>query len=49
MSDGCKLTLNPFTGRKKWKACNETRKKYMPVKTRQIETDSGSYYNGEDG
>ena len=21
----------------------------MPVKTRQIETDSGSYYNGEDG
>ena len=30
MSDGCKLILSPFTGRKKQKAWNETREKYMP-------------------
>ena len=45
MSDGRKLILSPFTGRKKRKAWNKTREKYMPVKRRQIETDIGSYYN----
>ena len=49
MSDGRKLILSPFTGRKKRKAWNKTREKYMPVKRRQIETDRGSYYNKEDG
>ena len=49
MSDGRKLILNPFTGRKKRKAWNRTREKYMPVKRRQIETDERSYYNKEDG
>ena len=39
MSDGRKLILGPFTGRKKQKAWNKTREKYMPVKRRQIETD----------
>ena len=49
MSDGRKLILSPFTGRKKRKAWNKTRKKYMPVKRRHIVTDRGSYYNKEDG
>ena len=31
MSDGHKLTLSPFTRRKKRKARNKTREKYMPV------------------
>ena len=46
MSDGRKLILSLFTGRKKRKAWNKTREKYMPVKRRQIETDRGSYYQG---
>ena len=49
MSDGLKLILSPFTGRKKRKACNKTREKCMPVKRRQIETDRGSCHNEEDG
>ena len=49
MSDGCKLILSPFTGRKKRKAWNETREKYKPVKRRQTETDRGSYYSKEGG
>ena len=48
MSDGRKLILSPFTGRKKRKAWNKTREKYMPVKGSQIEKDRGSYYNKED-
>ena len=41
MSDGRKQTLSPFTGCKKWKAWNNTREKYMPVKRRHnlAETD----------
>ena len=35
MSDGRKLILSPFTGRKKRKAWNKTRKKYMPEERRQ--------------
>ena len=49
MSDGRKLILSPFTGRKKRKAWNQTREKYKPVKRRQIEVDRGSYYKKEDG
>ena len=49
MSDGHKLILTPFTRRKKQKAWNKTRERYMPVKRRQIETGKGSYYNKEDG
>ena len=49
MSDGRKLVLSPFTGRKKGRACNKIREKYMLVKRRQIGTDRGSYYNKEDG
>ena len=48
MSDGRKLILCLFTGRKKRKAWNKTREKYMPVKRRQI-ADRGSYYSIEDG
>ena len=33
MSDGRKLILSPFTGRKKRKAWNRTREKYMREKT----------------
>ena len=46
MADGRKLTLNPFTVRKKRKAWNKTREKYMPKERRQnlAETDGGSYY-----
>ena len=47
--DGHKLILSPFTDRKKQKAWDKTREKYMPVKRRQIETDRGSYYSEEDG
>ena len=49
MSDGCKLILSFFTGRKKLKAWNKTREKYIPVKRRQTETDRGSYHNTENG
>ena len=49
MSDSHKLILSPYTGLKKRKAWNKTREKYMPVKRRQIETNSESYYNKEDG
>ena len=46
MSDGSKLILSPFTGRKKRKACNKTREKYMPEERRLnlAEPDRGSYY-----
>ena len=46
MSDGCKLIVSPFTGRKKRKAWNKTWEKYMPEERRQnlAETDRGSYY-----
>ena len=49
MSDGRKLILTPFTGRKKNEKYNIIKEKYIPVKRRQnsIETDSGSYYNKE--
>ena len=49
MLDGHKRILGPFTGRKKRKAWNKTRVKYMPVKRRQnlAETDKGSYYKEE--
>ena len=49
MFDGRKLILNIFTGCKKQKSWNKTRKKYIPVKRRQTETDRRSYYNKEDG
>ena len=49
MSDGYKLILSPFPRRKKRKAWNEAREKYMSVKRRQIQTDRGSHYNKEDG
>ena len=51
MSDGHKLILSPFTGRKKRKAWNKAREKYMPVKRRQdlVQTDRASYYSKEDG
>ena len=51
MCDGRKLIVSPFTGRKKQKAWNKTREKYMLVKRRQnlVETDMGSYHNKEDG
>ena len=49
MSDSHKLILSPFTGRKKQKAWNKTREKYILVKKRQIETDRGSNHNKEDG
>ena len=35
MSDGCKLILIPFTGRKKRKAWNKTRGKYVPEERRR--------------
>ena len=35
MSDGRKLILSPFTGRKKRKAWNKAREKYMPEEKRQ--------------
>ena len=50
MSDGCRQIVSPFTGRKKWKAWNNTRKIYRPVKKRQnlAEKDKGKYYNKEE-
>ena len=49
MPDGRKQILDPFAERKKLKAWNKTRVKYMPVKGRQnlAETDKGSYQKGE--
>ena len=49
MLDGRKRILGPLTGRKKRKAWNKTRTKYMPVKRRQnlAETNKGSYYKEE--
>ena len=49
MPAGRKRILGSFTGRKKRKAWNKTRVKYMPVKRRQnlAETDKESYYNEE--
>ena len=49
MSDGRKLILSPFTGRKERKAWNKTREKYMAEEgkgRRQnlAETGRGSYY-----
>ena len=46
MSAGRKRILSPFTGRKKRKAWNKTREKYMPEERRQnlAETDRGSCY-----
>ena len=48
MLDGHKQILSPFTGRKKQKAWNKTREKYI-IKRRQTlaETDRGSYYKEE--
>ena len=50
MSDGRKQILIPFTGRKKRKAWNKTRQKYMPEERRQnlAETNRASYYNQEE-
>ena len=40
MSDG------PFTGRQNWKASNNTRERYKPVRRQNLaETDMGLYYN----
>ena len=49
MPDGRKRNLGPFTERKKRKAWNKTRVKYMPVTRRQnlAGTDKGSYYKEE--
>ena len=49
MPDGRKRILGPFIGRKKRKAWNKTRVKYIPVKRRQYlaETDKGSYQKKE--
>ena len=49
MSYARKLILSPLTMCKQRKTWNKTRKKYMLVKRRQIETDRGLYYNKEDG
>ena len=43
MPDGRKLILSPFAGRKKRKAWNKTREKYIP-RQNLAETDRGSYY-----
>ena len=50
MSDGCKQIPSPFIGRKKQKAWNKTRERYMPEERRQnlAETDRGSYHNQEE-
>ena len=48
MSDGRKLILSSFIGRKKRNAWRKSREKYKPEKRRQIETDRRSYYNKED-
>ena len=49
MSDDRKRILCPFTGRKKWKAWNKTREKYIPENRRQNlpETGRGSNYKEE--
>ena len=49
MSDDRKRIFCPFTGRKKWKAWNKTREKYMPENRRQNlpETGRGSNYKEE--
>ena len=41
MSDGCKQIPSPFIGRKKQKAWNKTRERYMPEERRHnlAETD----------
>ena len=40
MSDG------PFTGRQNWKASNNTRERYKPVRRQNLaETGMGLYYN----
>ena len=45
MSKSRKQIPNPFTGRKKRKAWNKTREKYVPVKRRYLaETNKESYY-----
>ena len=46
MSGGHERILSPLTSRKKQKAWNKTREKYMPQERRQNlpETDRGSYY-----
>ena len=45
MPDGLKRNLSSFTGRKKRKAWNKTKEKYMTVKRRQnlAETERGLY------
>ena len=50
MSDGRKWVVSPFTGRKKRKAWNTTREKYVPEERRQnlAETYTGSCYNQEE-
>ena len=50
MSGDRKRILIPFAGRKKRKARNKTREKYMLEEKRQnlAETDKGSYYNQEE-
>ena len=50
MSGGRKQVLSPFTARKKRKAWNKTREKYMPEKRRQnlAETNRGSYNSQEE-
>ena len=50
MSGGRKRILSPFTGRKKRKAWNKTRGKYMPEVIRQnlTERDRGPHYNQEE-
>ena len=50
MSGGHKRILSPFTGRKRRKAWNKTREKYMPEEKTQnlAETCKRSYYNQEE-
>ena len=50
MSAGCKRILSLSTGRKKRKAWNNTREKYMPEERRQklAETDRESFHNKEE-
>ena len=50
MSGDRKRILIPFAARKKRKARNKTREKYMLEEKRQnlAETDKGSYYNQEE-
>ena len=50
MSGGRKRILSHFTGRKKQKAWNKTREKYMSEERRQslAETDRRSYYKQEE-